>query len=97
LISAEFLIMPELIEECLDYIWDNIHEVIEKSDTIPTYKSHIAKKLAWKISIEILDKLHDPKDVLVSWLYKKKLEIFFEEQENLLNRCMICDELYTNV
>lgn len=71
--------MPELIEECLDYIWDNIFEVIEKSETIPTYKSHIVKKLARKIPIEVLDRLHDPKDLLVSRLYKKKLEIFFEE------------------
>lgn len=97
LISAEFLIMPELIDECLDYIKDNISDVIEKSDTIPTYKSHIAKKLARKIPIEVLDRLHDPKDVLVSRLYKKKLEIFFEENENLLQRCMICDELFTKI
>lgn len=58
--------MPELIEECLEYIKNNIHEVVEKSDTIPTYKSHIAKKLARKIPIEVLDRLNDPRDLFVS-------------------------------
>jgi hypothetical protein len=87
--------MPDLIEQCLDFIKDNIYEIVEKSEAIPTYKSHIAKKLARKISIEILDKVNDPRDVLLSRLYKKKLEIFFEEPENLLMKCMICDELYT--
>ncbi len=76
--------MPDLIEQCLDYIKDNIFEIVEKSDSIPMYKSHIAKKLSWKIPIEILDKVNDPKDVLVSRLYKKKLEIFFEDMDNLL-------------
>jgi uncharacterized membrane protein len=46
LISADFLIMPDLIEVCLDYIKDHLSEIIEKSDSIPTYKSHLAKKLA---------------------------------------------------
>jgi len=38
--------MPDLIEQCLDYIKDNIFEIVEKSDSIPMYKSHIAKKLS---------------------------------------------------
>lgn len=47
--------MPDLIEQCLDYIKDNIVEVVKSSDVIPTYKGHIAKKLARKIPIEVLD------------------------------------------
>lgn len=49
--------MPELIDQCLEYIKDNIYEVVEKSDTIPTYKSMLIKKLARKIPIEVLDSL----------------------------------------
>ena len=70
--------------------------MIEKSESIPTYKSHIAKKLAKKITIQELDTLYDPKDLLVSRLYKKKLEVFFEDPMNLLNRCVICNELFTD-
>jgi hypothetical protein len=38
--------MPELIDSCLDYIKTNLAEIVEKSENIPTYKSHLAKKLA---------------------------------------------------
>ncbi len=62
LISADFLIMPELIEACLEYIKKNIHEIIEKSENIPTYKSHLAKKLARLVPIETLDALPDSRD-----------------------------------
>jgi len=79
--------MPDLIEVCLDFIRDNLNEIIQKSESIPTYKSHIAKKLAWKISLTTLDALKDPKDVMASRLYKKKLELFFEDPLNLLNWC----------
>jgi len=89
--------MPELIEQCLDFINDNIFDVLKSSEAIPTYKGHIAKKLARKVPISILDKVVDPRDMLVSRLYKKKLEIFFEEPENLLLKCMVCDELYTKL
>jgi hypothetical protein len=88
--------MPELIDACLNYIKDNIREIVEKSENIPTYKSHLAKKLARLIPIETLDALPDSRDQLVSRLYKKKLELFFEDTENLLNHCVICDQLFTN-
>lgn len=87
--------MPELIDQCLEYIKDNIYDVVEKSDTIPTYKSILIKKLARKIPIEVLDSLQDPRDMFVSRLMKKKLEIFFEEHDNLLLKCVYCDELFT--
>jgi len=88
--------MHELVDSCLNYIRDNLTEIVEKSDSIPTYKSHIAKKLAHKIDILDLDKIEESKNLLISRLYKKKLEIFFEDTENLLNHCVICDELFTN-
>ncbi len=79
LISADFLIMSELIESCLSYIHKNLGEIVEKSENIPTYKSHLAKKLAKLVPIDALDLITDDWDVLISWLYKKKLELFFED------------------
>jgi deoxyadenosine/deoxycytidine kinase len=87
--------MPELIDVCLDFIKNNMQEIVQKSEVIPTYKSHIAKKLARKIDIRDLNELIDPKDLLLSRLYKKKLELFFEDQMNLLHRCTLCNDLFT--
>ena len=88
--------MPDLIDSCLFYIRDNIKEIVDKSENIPTYKRHLAKRLAKLIPIEMLDALSDSRDQLISRLYKKKLELFFEDQENLLNHCTICNKLFTN-
>jgi len=62
---------------------------------VANYKSHIAKKIAEKISIQVLDKLVDPNDLVFSRIYKKKLEIFFETPQNLLNLCEDCNLLLT--
>jgi hypothetical protein len=58
--------------------------------------SQLIKKLARKITLEDLDSLKDKKDKLTSKLFMKKLEILFEDEANMLNRCVYCDELYTS-
>lgn len=83
--------MPELIDSCLNYIHENITEIVQKSENIPTYKSHLAKKLARLVPVSTLNNIEDENDVLVSRLFKKKLELFFEDQDNLLNHCSECD------
>lgn len=57
--------------------------------------SVLIKKLARTINLEELDNLKDKKDKLTSKLFMKKLEILFEDEANMLNRCVYCDELYT--
>lgn len=64
---------------------------------VPPFKSHLAKQLAKIINIEELDKLGDRKNYLISRLYKKKLEIYFEDSDNLLIRWLIWDQLFTKV
>ena len=87
--------MPELVETCLNYIKDHLQDIINVPCNIPTYKSHLAKKLARIISIDQLDSIEKTNDVLISRLYKKKLELFFEDPQNLLNKCEVCSCLFT--
>ena len=42
-----------------------------------------------------LEKLKDKKDRLQSRLYKKKLELYFEDDANMLYCCAYCDALFT--
>ena len=55
----------------------------------------MAKKLAKFISLDELEKLKDKKDRLQSRLFKKKLEIYFEDDANMLYSCAYCDVLFT--
>ena len=82
--SADYLQMSELLTYSVDFIVQNLNLVIEKGEQVQGYKSHIAKKIAKKITMEQLDSTRDPTDLIFSRLYKKKLEIFFEDQCNLL-------------
>ena len=58
--------------------------------------SNLIKKLAEQVSVEELNVLRDKKDKLSSKLYMKKLELLFEEETNMLYRCVYCDYLYTS-
>jgi hypothetical protein len=58
--------------------------------------SNLIKKLARNISVEDLESLKDKKDKLQSKLFMKKLELLFEDEANMLNRCVYCDTLFTN-
>ena len=57
--------------------------------------SILIKKLAYYVSVDELETLKDKKDKLTSKLYMKKLELLFEEESNMLNRCVYCNSLYT--
>ena len=57
--------------------------------------SGLVKRLAAKVNIEVLDSLEDKKDKLKSKIFMKKLEILFQDSNNMLNRCAHCSELFT--
>jgi hypothetical protein len=82
--------MADLLSYCVKFIAQNLNEVIEKGESVHLYKSSIAKKISKVVDLDILDKVFDPDDVIFSRLYKKKLEIFFEDTSNLLYLCKHC-------
>jgi len=55
----------------------------------------LIKRLAALVDLKQLAYLVDRKDKLTSKLYMKKLEILFENPENILKRCVYCNELFT--
>ena len=58
--------------------------------------SNLIKRLAQHVTFEDLNGLKDKKDKLSSKLYMKKLELLFEEETNMLYRCVYCNYLYTS-
>lgn len=58
--------------------------------------SALVKRLAGKITLYELNDLEDKKDKLTSKLFMKKLEYLFEEEHNMLNRCVHCNSLFSN-
>jgi rubrerythrin len=57
--------------------------------------SSLLKRIAALLDIEELDKLKDRRDKLVAKLFKKKLELLFDDESNALFRCAFCGELFT--
>ena len=95
LISAEFLKMPKLIDECVRFVVEHLHEIVQLPIDLNCLSSSMAKKLAKFIQLDELEKLKDKKDRLQSRLFKKKLEIYFEDDTNMLYCCAFCDVLFT--
>lgn len=57
--------------------------------------SILVKRLAAKVEIEMLENLVDKKDKLKSKIFMKKLEILFQDSQNMLQRCAHCSNLFT--
>jgi hypothetical protein len=95
LISADYLQMEKLVDECVVYIRDHIHEIIKLPIDTSCIPSNILKKIAGLIDVETLDEEKDRKDKLISKIYMKKLEIMLEDENNTLFRCIYCNKLFT--
>ena len=87
--------MAHLVDESLHFVAVNIHEIIVLPIDMNCLNSILVKKLAEHISIEDLNILKDKKDKLMSKLYMKKLELMFEDEQSMLQRCVYCNSLFT--
>lgn len=88
--------MKNLTDESVLYVGKNISEIISLPIDMNCMNSTLIKKLAGVISLEELDDLKDKKDKLTSKLFMKKLELQFEDENNMVQRCVYCNSLYTN-
>jgi hypothetical protein len=95
LISSDFLQMKALVEEALCFVAKHLNEIIQLPIDMNCMNSALVKRLAGKITLYELNDLEDKKDKLKSKLYMKKLEHLFEDENNMLNRCVNCSTLYT--
>ena len=88
--------MATLVEEALSYVSKYLNEIIQLPIDMNCMNSVLIKRLAAKVSLNDLNELQDKKDKLTSKLYMKKLECLFEEEHNMLHRCVNCSSLYTS-
>ena len=95
LISSDFLQMATLVEESLDFVAANLAEIILLPIDMNCLSSVLVKRLAQKVDLEYLEHMKDKRDKLKSKLYMKKLELVFDKPENLLYRCVQCNQLCT--
>lgn len=72
--------MRGLVEESIEFVSSNIHEIIGLPIDMNCLSSNLVKRLAEKISVDDLNNLKDKKDKLMSKLYMKKLELLFEDE-----------------
>lgn len=83
--------MATLVEEAVKFVGKNLAEIITLPIDMNCLNSTLIKKLAAHVTLEELSNLKDKKDKLSSKLYMKKLELLFEEESNMLNRCVYCN------
>ncbi len=95
LISADYLQMPRLVDECVLFVRNHLLEVLRLPIDTNCISPAILKKLAGITQIEDLDEQKDRKDRLISKLYMKKLELMLDDENNALFRCVYCNKLFT--
>lgn len=95
LISAEYLQMPKLIDECIQFVRNNINDVKNLRLDMNCISDNTLKKLALSINLEELDEIEDKKNKLLTRIYTKKLTILLDDDNNNLSRCIYCNKLFT--
>jgi len=95
LISADFLVMARLIEDCVAFVVKNISEIVKIPIDMSCLNQQALKSISRSLTLEELDACKDPRDSLQSRLFMHKLEEILRDEQNVLNRCMYCNALFT--
>jgi len=95
LISADFLKIDLLVNECISFFVNNIEEMAKLQVDMSCINSSIIREIARLVDLDRLDLLKERKDKLVSRLFMKKLEVLLEKDKNYLHRCGYCLGLFT--
>lgn len=109
LISSDFLQMKGLVQECIDFVIENLHDVVRLPIDMNCLNQNLIKRIANQVTIERLDDLVDKRDKLTSKLFMKKLQTLLSSSggavnsndgqnqgSTLLSRCIYCGTLYTS-
>ena len=95
MISSDFLQMAPLVTKSLDFIGENLQEIIHLPIDMNCMNSSLVKRLALAISVKKIEELSDKRDKLRSKLFMKKLEQILEDPATALLKCAKCDLLFT--
>ena len=66
--------MKVLVHECVEFVIENMHDVVRLPIDMNCLNQNLIKRIANQISIEKLDDLVDKRDKLTSKLFMKKLQ-----------------------
>lgn len=92
LISADALMINDLVNEWLTYISQNLEKVVKFPGTNQQLKSSLVKKLSKIVTLDALDSINNSNLPLIERLYKKKLETL-----HLSLECPIKSQLPINI
>jgi len=90
LISADFLKIDVLVNECISFFVSNIEDMAKLQVDMSCINSTIIREISRQVDLDRLDILKERKDKLVSRLFMKKLEVLLEKDQNYLHRCAFC-------
>ena len=94
LISAEYLKIPKLVDECLKFFVEHINQILLLPLDLSCISSKLAKKLASMMPLEKLESVNDKWDWILNRIFMAKLEWLMEEES--LNWCFYCHHLFTD-
>jgi len=95
LISADFLQMHTLVRLCLDYLKQNINDVVRLPIDLGCLNDDLLVELAKLFMADELERIRDKKDKLLSRLYQKKLDVLLAQESSNIHRCTLCQKLFT--
>lgn len=97
LVSSEFLQMDALVEECIRFITARMQAFLQLRVDFSCLSDATITKIADRCTAEELQKLHDPKDKILSKLQRKKLDAYVKTLHDMgrtIERCEHCEAIY---
>lgn len=84
LISAEYLKIPNLVDECLKFFVDHMNQILQLPLDLACISNRLLKKMISMITLEKLESVKDKKDRILSRIYMVKLELLLDDETNNL-------------
>eukprot|EP00698_Gefionella_okellyi_P001586 TRINITY_DN11514_c0_g1_i1.p1 TRINITY_DN11514_c0_g1~~TRINITY_DN11514_c0_g1_i1.p1 ORF type:complete len:640 (-),score=128.82 TRINITY_DN11514_c0_g1_i1:1537-3456(-) len=94
LISAHFLRMPPLVQECIEYIARHLSEVIALPIDLSCINEELVSRLAEEVTLNEIERAQDRKDKMLPRLYKHKVHQLLLD-ETVLCKCAFCGRMFT--
>lgn len=95
LISSHFLEMDSLVDKTLDFVHDNIENILKLPIDLDCIHTDLIEELAQRFTDVELDEIKDRKDKIVNKLFMRKLERMLENEDHVLYRCQHCKTMFT--
>jgi len=95
LISAEFLQISRLVEECVSFMHKSLNQVVRVPVDLSCVSDELVQQLAATFTDDELEAVRDRHDRLLSRLYSHKLKELLCSSDNTLQQCLRCRSLFT--